>query len=94
MKKYLAVTICALSVAAAVTACSVGDKKDPDYKQGNYEESTVMSSSEDTTATTRAASSAAETTRSSSQREKPSSSRNLKDSLILSYNTIVNFTVI
>lgn len=68
MKKYLAVTICALSVAAVVTACSAGDKNDSDYKQGKYEENAVSSVNEPVT-------SRQETRKESSERRENSSSR-------------------
>ncbi|SEK72411.1 hypothetical protein [Ruminococcus albus] len=42
MKRYLAVTICALSAAAAITACSAGERSDSEYKAGKYEESSTV----------------------------------------------------
>lgn len=70
MKKYLAVTLCALSAAAVVTACAAGDRNDSDYKQGKYEESAPASTRE-----TSAASSKAEIRDESSRREEVSSKR-------------------
>ncbi len=79
MKKYLAVTLCALSAAAVVTACSAGDRNDSEYKQGEYEESTAVTTTREavtsraqTTTTKRRETSRAE---SSSVRESSSSRR-------------------
>lgn len=72
MKRYLAVTICALTAAAAITACSVGDRGDSEYEAGKYEESSTV------TTTRPAVTTKAETSRNdevSSRREESSSER-------------------
>lgn len=78
MKRYLAVTICALSAAAAITACSAGERNDSEYKTGKYEESSTV------TTTRPAVTSKAETSRKdevSSRREESSSRRDEESSL-------------
>ena len=86
MKKYLAVTICALSAAAAVTACSAGDRNDKDYKAGRYEESSAVTTTRPAVTsraeTKRTASSKAETTKTttSSRRDISSSVRDTMSS--------------
>ena len=78
MKKYLAVTLCALSAAAVVTACAAGDRNDSDYKQGNYEESAPATTTRETAATSRKATSRTESSRrddSSSRRDTSSKRR-------------------
>jgi hypothetical protein len=80
MKKYLAVTICALTAAAAVTACSAGERNDSEYKTGKYEESSVVTTTRSAVTTKAEASSHRE--ESSAKKDEPSSHRDKESSRI------------
>ena len=80
MKKYLAVTICALSAAAAVTACSAGERNGSEYKAGKYEESSVVTTSRSAVAS-EADTPSSKREESSSKREESSSRRDTESSM-------------